>query len=233
MCNGAQMKVFWYGLFLTVILVLGIVGWRGQVFLHEPVQIFSDMVKQDRLNPQSPDDFFLNGSGARSLLPGTAPLGLREELPASSAMGNALTYTTPDAGYYETGVWDGYYGQDLPSEVRPATEVEAMGFLTRGRTVYENNCAVCHGSSGNGKGVVASYPGFPVLVDWMDSMYERVKFPDGRLFFVITHGQGNMSGYGAWIPVRDRWAVVSYIRALQTARAKAETSSGKKGKDEK
>ncbi len=44
------------------------------------------------------------------------------------------------------------------------------------------------------------------------------QYPDGRVFHVITHGQGLMSGYGASIPVRDRWAIVAYLRALQDSR---------------
>jgi hypothetical protein len=34
-------------------------------------------------------------------------------------------------------------------------------------------------------------------------------------FDTITNGRGLMGSYGANIPVRDRWAIVAYIRALQ------------------
>jgi hypothetical protein len=44
-------------------------------------------------------------------------------------------------------------------------------------------------------------------------------YPDGRLFEVITNGKGMMSGYGYNIPVRDRWAIVAYVRTLQAAKA--------------
>ena len=43
-------------------------------------------------------------------------------------------------------------------------------------------------------------------------------YPDGRLFNVISVGKGNMGGYQHNIALRDRWAVVAYVRALQTAR---------------
>jgi hypothetical protein len=39
--------------------------------------------------------------------------------------------------------------------------------------------------------------------------------PDGQLFASITHGVRTMPSYGAHIPVNDRWAIVSYVRALQ------------------
>ena len=44
------------------------------------------------------------------------------------------------------------------------------------------------------------------------------QYPDGKLYHVITYGQGLMGGYGASIPVRDRWAIVAYVRALQDSR---------------
>jgi mono/diheme cytochrome c family protein len=44
------------------------------------------------------------------------------------------------------------------------------------------------------------------------------QYPEGKLYHVITHGQGLMSGYGANIPVRDRWAIVAYVRALQDSK---------------
>ena len=39
--------------------------------------------------------------------------------------------------------------------------------------------------------------------------------PDGQLFATITHGVRTMPAYGPQIPIADRWAIVSYVRALQ------------------
>jgi hypothetical protein len=39
----------------------------------------------------------------------------------------------------------------------------------------------------------------------------------GHLFAVITEGYGSMPSYGGQIPVRDRWAIVGYLRALQAS----------------
>jgi len=35
---------------------------------------------------------------------------------------------------------------------------------------------------------------------------------------VITYGFGAMNGYSAQLNPRDRWAIVSYVRALQLSR---------------
>ena len=39
--------------------------------------------------------------------------------------------------------------------------------------------------------------------------------PPGYFYDVITNGFGAMQDYAAQVPVRDRWAIVAYIRALQ------------------
>ena len=45
---------------------------------------------------------------------------------------------------------------------------------------------------------------------------DRIRhIPDGQLYATISNGVRNMPGYAAQIPVSDRWAIVSYVRALQ------------------
>jgi mono/diheme cytochrome c family protein len=39
--------------------------------------------------------------------------------------------------------------------------------------------------------------------------------PNGHFFDVITNGFGAMPDYAQQVPPADRWAIVSYIRALQ------------------
>jgi hypothetical protein len=39
----------------------------------------------------------------------------------------------------------------------------------------------------------------------------------GYLFDVMTQGFNQMSSYASQVPVADRWAIASYIRALQLA----------------
>ena len=38
---------------------------------------------------------------------------------------------------------------------------------------------------------------------------------DGLIFNVISNGVGTMASYKDQIPVVDRWAIVSYVRALE------------------
>ena len=95
---------------------------------------------------------------------------------------------------------------------RPASLPTAL----RGRLIYDEYCAVCHGVQGKGDGTVAGRFGYvPDLT--MDMTRQR---SDGYLYAIIRHGRGIMPRYGDKIrDTRDRWAVVQYVRTLQGAGA--------------
>jgi len=85
--------------------------------------------------------------------------------------------------------------------------------------MYDVNCTICHGASGNGMGVVATYlaKSDPIITVPSLLTYTQDKFPDGYIYEVITNGKGSMGAYKHNLPVRDRWAIVAYLRALQAS----------------
>ena len=75
-------------------------------------------------------------------------------------------------------------------------------------------CVVCHDPLGTGQGKIVQR-GYTAPPSYH---IERLrKAPVGYLFAVISEGYGSMPSYGAQIPVRDRWAIVGYLRALQAS----------------
>jgi hypothetical protein len=45
---------------------------------------------------------------------------------------------------------------------------------------------------------------------------DRIRhMPDGQMFATVSHGVRNMPAYNYSIPTQDRWAIVSYVRALE------------------
>ncbi len=87
--------------------------------------------------------------------------------------------------------------------------------LERGEGRYKIFCTPCHGLQGDGNGMVAMRgmkhpPSFH-----QDRLRQS---PNGYFYDVITNGFGAMYGYSAQIPPRDRWAIVTYVRALQLSR---------------
>jgi mono/diheme cytochrome c family protein len=87
-----------------------------------------------------------------------------------------------------------------------------MSLLQRGRERYAIFCTPCHGASGRGDGMIVRRGYRPPRSFHIDRLRnERA----GYFYDVMTNGFGAMSDYAAQISVKDRWAIVAYIRALQ------------------
>jgi mono/diheme cytochrome c family protein len=84
--------------------------------------------------------------------------------------------------------------------------------VTRGQQRYEIFCAMCHGATGYGDGMIVRR-GFRKPPSYHTEELRNARV--GHFFDVITNGWGSMPSYNAQIPARDRWAIIAYIRALQ------------------
>ena len=161
-----------------------------------------DMHVQPRQNPLSRSDFFADQRSERPPVEGTVARGqLREDT------------------YYYTGKIGSTPGDAMPFPV--TKEV-----LERGRERFNIYCAPCHSRVGDGNGFVPSR-GFPRRPPSFH--IERLqKAPVGYIFDTITEGFGIMPDYAAQIPVRDRWNIVAYVKALQLSQnaTKADVPSG-------
>ncbi|MBI2150117.1 MAG: DUF3341 domain-containing protein [Acidobacteria bacterium] len=94
----------------------------------------------------------------------------------------------------------------------PFSSTDAVA-VERGRQVFGNFCAPCHGASGDGDGIVAKR-GFP---DTASLLSERiVDMPDDSIFAAITIGSGAMPAHSGQIDRTDRWKAILYVRKLQT-----------------
>ena len=83
-------------------------------------------------------------------------------------------------------------------------------------------CVVCHDPLGTGQGKIVER-GYTAPPSYHIERLRNV--PVGYLFAVISEGYGSMPSYGAQIPVRDRWAIVGYLRAAgQPAFSRSETN---------
>jgi len=105
---------------------------------------------------------------------------------------------------------------EIPSEVGVDRETYATG-----RRMFEIYCAVCHGPTGKGNGLATQRAQRILATTWTppsninDPSLHREAYPDGKLFSTISNGIRKMPGYASQIEVRDRWAIVAYVRALQ------------------
>ncbi len=211
------MKYFFLSYIFVAAIIVSAAGLRGTKSLQPPIEILPDMDNQTKVKAQARSDFFADGAGGRPPVHGTIPMGY--EIPAKPATEKPAPPAfgfSHGSDYYSTGKFGDYYGEGFPEDVT----VDAA-LIARGQERYNISCAVCHGLSGNGKGITSKYGILnafnfhqPGSTDPSNAATYRA---NGSIFDTITNGRGLMGSYGANIPVRDRWAIVAYIRALQTA----------------
>lgn len=179
------------------LLAVALGGCRGCVSSRPPIHLNPNMDDQLKVEAQEGSGFFADGGGMRHPVPGTVALEDPVELDAyvtGKDAGGALVAAVPAAARERFG------GEEA--------------FAARGLERYEIYCAPCHGSDGDGQGMLRRRSGV-VSADLRLARLRQAS--DGHLFDVITHGLGLMPSYAAQVPVADRWAIVAHVRALQAA----------------
>ena len=101
----------------------------------------------------------------------------------------------------------------IPNMGAPENPVEADDVsISRGETLYAINCAMCHGTMGEGAGQVAALLANKPANLTLDVTQNK---SDGSLFLTLTNGvTDRMPPMVENLTVRDRWDVVNYIRTL-------------------
>ena len=176
----------------AVLIGLALSGCRGLPSPWPPIHVNPNMDDQPRLDAQQASDFFRDGKGMREPVPGTVARG---ELRL-------------DVGFYT-----GMDAAGLHLERSPLEATDEV--LERGANRFSIYCAPCHDERGTGTGILAQYASVPTA-----SLHDeqRLAYPDGRYFDVITYGFGLMQGYAYPIPAEDRWAIIAHVRWLQQDR---------------
>ncbi len=122
-----------------------------------------------------------------------------------------------------------------PSSLLPSSD----GLLDLGRRTYEEQCAACHGMSGDGKGE-AAYLLYPRPRDFTSGEYRLVSTWEGiptdeDLFKTISRGMpGSAMPSWAHLPEETRWGLIHYVksfspRPLEVGEARDPPSPGDTG----
>src|SRR5205814_4493139 len=70
---------------LSGIALVAVFGFRGQKSTGSPLEIFPDMVRQQKVRAQAPLNFFADGRGPRVPVAGTMPIGYEMPQPQTMA----------------------------------------------------------------------------------------------------------------------------------------------------
>lgn len=151
-----------------------------------------DMRDNARLKPFERSPFFANGSSAR--------------LPVANTI--ARGHLVLDDAWF-TGKSNGQFVAKAPVAV-------TLAELQRGQDRFQIFCTPCHDRTGSGTGMIVRR-GFKQPRSYHDPALRAQ--PDGYFFDVMTRGFANMPDYATQVPVADRWAIVTYIRALQLSQS--------------
>ena len=187
------MKYFLTIYILAIVTLVGVAGFRGEVSRKPPIEVFPDMDRQMKLRPQEPNRLFGNERSSQPYVEGTIFRGMPyQDIPFNTGLNLGTTNWV---------------------ETLPISLTEQL--MERGRQRYNIHCLPCHGASGDGKGITSKY-GMLAVANFHDA--RLISMTDGEIFNTITHGKGLMGSYGANIEIKDRWAIIGYVRALQRGR---------------
>lgn len=188
--TNSESIVLWGKIFLGALLSVALTSCNGGK--NKPnIELVQDMMDQISLKAQDWDPM-RGGEGSQRVPPeGTVARGLTPFKYAMDPIGAGKNLKNPLAGQFSPEV------------------------MARGKDRFDIYCSICHGVTGAGDGPVAAKMNGIVK----SLLTQNAKsYSDGRIFHVITMGQGVMGSYASQIyNEKDRWAVINYVRQLQKA----------------
>lgn len=170
------------------------------------IHYVQDMDLQPGFRAQQASTLFADGRATRKPVTGTVAHGhLRED-------------DHFFRGYHEVQLGSTQAVEFFDSFPNGIAEDESL--VSRGQERYAIFCAVCHDENGSGNGLVHQHAIALKETKWVpptnlltQEIHDR---PEGQIFQAIGDGIRNMPGYKTQISVKDRWAIVAYVRHLQT-----------------
>jgi mono/diheme cytochrome c family protein len=157
------------------------------------------MEVQAKYEYYEPSDFWADGRAMRVPPAGTVPRERFASLPELKDPAARLSALTGRA--------NGQLLATIP------VQVDAK-LMALGQKKYNIVCSQCHGVLGDGNSIVAEN----MSLRLPPSLLEIEGKTAGHFYTAINEGYGVMPSFSGELDVKERWAVVAYVRALQAAR---------------
>ncbi|MEL6187151.1 MAG: cytochrome c [Myxococcota bacterium] len=182
------------------LLALALAGCEGKTFTQPPIHLQQNMDFQKKFEAQEENPFYGDKRAMRYAPENTVAQG----------------YLKTDEHLYQ-GKVEGEWATTLPAKDEKGAAIQVSeSWLERGQDRFGIYCSPCHGFTGVGNGLVVQR-GMVRPTSLYDERLQGMGV--GYFFHIITNGKNNMMPYKAQIPVRDRWAIASFVRVLQRSRA--------------
>ncbi len=148
--------------------------------------------------------------------------------------GNGLTSQEPVAGTIARG-------HALPDHLTAADTV-AYGAMTspykfsdkemaEGKRLYNIYCGICHGTDLDGNGPLYTSGKFAAMPANLKSGAAYLAMPVGKMYYAIMYGKNMMGSYASQLDVHQRWAVIAYIKKVQSENGGAAFTMGVNSSD--
>lgn len=82
--------------------------------------------------------------------------------------------------------------------------------MEKGKELYDIYCAICHGTTGDGKGKLVKQEKFLGVPNYKDR-----PITEGSIFHVQTYGLNAMGSYANQLSKNERWLVAAYVLKLR------------------
>ncbi|TDQ28360.1 c-type cytochrome [Tenacibaculum caenipelagi] len=89
----------------------------------------------------------------------------------------------------------------------PATEAN----LEKGKELFGIYCAACHGTKGDGNGILSQRDKFNGIPSYIDR-----DINEGSIYHVIMYGKNLMGSHASQLRYNERWQVVQYVEKLRS-----------------
>jgi len=133
----------------------------------------------------------------------------------SSAFSNVIEAQLPVEGTISRG-WipyefqDSNEGYDLAKTnlLSPLEKNEQN--LSQGKELYTIYCAVCHGSKGDGQGILTKREKFLGIPSYADR-----DITEGSVYHVLMYGRNLMGSHSSQVDAKERWQITQYVMSLR------------------
>tara|TARA_Y100000782_G_scaffold50616_1_gene56264 strand:- start:59 stop:610 length:552 start_codon:yes stop_codon:yes gene_type:complete len=82
--------------------------------------------------------------------------------------------------------------------------------LKNGKKMYEIYCSVCHGSKGDGQGILMEREKFLGIPSYADR-----DITEGSIYHVLMHGINLMGSHAGQVDDEERWQIAQYVLKLR------------------
>ena len=82
--------------------------------------------------------------------------------------------------------------------------------LANGKKMYEIYCIVCHGSKGDGNGILMEREKFLGIPSYADR-----DISEGSIYHILMHGINLMGSHAGQVNEKERWQIAQYVLKLR------------------